>query len=61
MSNILDSRFKKPNLCLLLATVFKRIIFKSGQCFFDQISDQPTSKGTTLLKFQPTGMYVDKI
>ena len=60
-SNILDSRFKKANVCFLLARVFQEIIFKSEQCFFYQISDQPSSKGTTLLKFQPTGVYVDKI
>ena len=59
-SNITDSRFKKANVCFLRARVFKQIIFKSEQCLFCQISDQPTSKRTSLLKLQPTGVYVDK-
>ena len=59
-SNITDSRFKKANVCFLLARVFKQIISKSQQCLFCQISDQPTSKGNSLLKLQSTGVYVDK-
>ena len=59
-SNIPDSRFKKANVCFLLARGFKQIVSKGEQCLFYQISDLPTSKGTTLLKFQPTGVYVDK-
>ena len=60
MSNITDSRFKKANISFLLARVFKQIISEREQCLFYQISDQPTSKGTTLLEFQPTGVYADK-
>ena len=59
-SNMTDSRFKKANVCFLLARVFKQIISKSEQCLFCQISDRPTSKGTSLLKLQPTAFYVDK-
>ena len=55
-----DSRFKKANVFFLLDRVFKQRISKSEQCFFYQIWDQPTSKGTTLLNLQPTGVYVDK-
>ena len=59
-SDITESRLKKTNACFLLARVFKQIISKSEQCFFYQISDQFTLERTTLLKFQPTGVYVGK-
>ena len=31
-SNITDSRFKKANICLLLARVYEKVVFKSGEC-----------------------------
>ena len=31
-SNITDSRFKKTNICLLLARVYEKVVFKNGGC-----------------------------
>ena len=51
---------KEANVSFPRTRVFKQIISKSEQCLFCQISDQPTSKGASLLKLQSTGVYVDK-
>ena len=51
MANLLTSGLLEP----------KQQTLKKEQYFSYQISDQPISKRTALLRFLPTGVYLDKI